>query len=492
MSTNLPPLELLSDRTGPPVIDDSVIRRRAQRIVDTLEDFGVPAEVVQVTKGPTVTRYYLKPGLIEHRRSAGTIRRKRVKFSAFTSLADDLALVLASGDIRVQAPVLGKPWVGIEVPNDVRGLVTLREILASETSKSSSKLLSLPLGRDIVGYPRFFDLAKLCQLLVAGSSDSDVSMYIDSLLLTLLLHLPPQKLRLLLLDSKKVELIAYRGIPHLIAPPSTDSREIIGTLAWLASKKDSRYQTFSNCGARNLAAYNVKAKANNGTILPYVVVIITELANLMMASKEVEHYVTTLAQTARVTGIYPIVATRRPMAEILTDPIKSHFTTRVAFTVSAKEESRVILDTTGAESLLGKGDMLYMAPNSRQLDRIQACHVTETEIGAIVKWWRQNQGKEIEYSGDMTGSIPWEKFVEKHEIMEQDELFPDAVKLLKEYRWISTSFLQRKLRIGYNRAARIMDLLVDRGLLGEPDKNHHGRRPVLSYKSGDGDVEERS
>lgn len=477
----LPPSNLLHDgKEG--TVSDVVVRERQQLIIETLDAFGVPAEIVNVSKGPTVTQYGVRPGFIERERSDGTVDRKKVKVSKITSLADDLALALAAKSIRVEAPVPGKPYIGIEVPNGESNMVMLKGVLESKAFKSIDSDLRIGLGRDVSGHPVATDLAKLPHLLIAGATGSGKSVAINAMIIALLLNLPPEDLRLLLVDPKMVELIPYNGIPHLIAPVVTDVEEVVGALKWAMREMDRRYKLFSEKGTRNLAAYNAWADANDEERLPYIVIIIDELADLMMvAPEEVERIVCRLAQMARATGIHLIIATQRPSVDVVTGLIKANFSARIAFAVASSVDSRVILDTVGAEALLGQGDMLYMAPDASQLQRLQGCYVSDAEINAVVNWWRLNAEMEpLHEEDEAIDETPWEDFVAEREMMEEDELLPDAIKLLEEYESVSISFLQRKLRVGYNRAARLIDLLDQRGLIGEPDEDNHGRRPVLN------------
>lgn len=480
----LPPPDLLhAGKEG--TVSDVVVRERQQLIIDTLEAFGVPAEIVNVSKGPTVTQYGVRPGFIEREKSDGTVDRKKVKVSKITSLADDLALALAAKSIRVEAPVPGKPYIGIEVPNGESNMVMLKGVLEDKAFKSIDSDLRIGLGRDVSGHPVATDLAKLPHLLIAGATGSGKSVAINAMIIALLLNLPPDELRLLLVDPKMVELIPYNGIPHLIAPVVTDVEEVVGALKWAMREMDRRYKLFSEKGTRNLAAYNAWADANDEERLPYIVIIIDELADLMMvAPEEVERIICRLAQMARATGIHLIIATQRPSVDVVTGLIKANFSARIAFAVASSVDSRVILDTVGAEALLGQGDMLYMAPDASQLQRLQGCYVSDAEINAVVNWWRLNTEMEpMREEDESIDETPWEDFVAEREMMEEDELLPDAIELLNEYESVSISFLQRKLRVGYNRAARLVDLLEDRGLIGEPDEDNHGRRPVISDKN---------
>lgn len=470
----LPSLDLLHD--GAEGNTDVVAARdRARLIEETLDAFGVPAKVVKINPGPTVTQYGVKPGFIERTKSDGTVTRKKVKVSKITSLADDLALALAARSIRVEAPVPGKPYIGIEVPNSESNVVLLKGLLKSKAFTSLNAGLRLALGRDVSGNPVAVDLARLPHLLIAGATGSGKSVSINAMIATLLFNLTPSELQLLMVDPKMVELIPYNGIPHLIAPVVTSVEEVVGALKWAMREMDRRYRLFSEKGTRNLAAYNAWAEAHGEEALPYIVIVVDELADLMMVSpEEVERIICRLAQMARATGIHLIIATQRPSVDVVTGLIKANFPARIAFAVASSVDSRVILDTAGAETLLGQGDMLYMAPDASQLQRLQGCFVSDAEINALVNWWRLN----TEMEEEEVDETPWEDYVTEQELIEEDELLPDAIELLNEYDSVSISFLQRQLRVGYNRAARLIDILEERGLIGEPDEELRGRRPV--------------
>ena len=472
---HLPPLDLLhpAEEQG---LDLIAAREQARLIEETLAAFGIPAQVVEINQGPTVTRFGVKPGFIEKRLSDGTIKRTKVKVSKITSLANDLALALAARSIRIEAPVPGQPYIGIEVPNTEANIVSLRGLLESKEFKALEGELRIALGRDVSGRPVVTDLARLPHLLIAGATGSGKSVCINAIIACLLLNLTPAELRLVMIDPKMVELISYNGIPHLIAPVVTDVEEVIGVLTWATREMDRRYKLFSQRAKRHIQAYNAWAAAQGEPQLPYIVIVIDELADLMMvAPDEVERLICRLAQMARATGIHLIVATQRPSVDVVTGLIKANFPARIAFAVASSIDSRVILDQPGAEALLGRGDMLYMAPDASQLQRLQGAFVSDAEINAIVTWWRLNAETLPRSPEDL---LPWDEFMEQRALEAEDELLPDAIELVRQYQYASISFLQRKLRIGYSRAARLMELLEAQGIVGPPEEGS-GSRPVL-------------
>ncbi len=478
----LPPLDLLhpAEEYG---VDLISAREQARLIEETLAAFGIPAQVVEIDQGPTVTRFGVKPGFIERRLSDGTVKRTKVRVSKITALANDLALALAARSIRIEAPVPGRPYVGIEVPNTETNVVSLRGLIESEEFAALEGELRIALGRDVSGRPVVADLAGLPHLLIAGATGSGKSVCINAIVACLLLNLTPAELRLVMIDPKMVELIPYNGIPHLVAPVVTDVEEVIGVLTWATREMDRRYKLFSERGKRHIRAYNAWAASAGEPRLPYIVIVVDELADLMMVSPdEVERLICRLAQMARATGIHLIVATQRPSVDVVTGLIKANFPARVAFAVASSIDSRVILDQPGAESLLGRGDMLYMAPDAGQLQRLQGAFVSDVEINAIVTWWRlHGERPAVRPEQDV---LPWDEFMEERALREEDELLPEAIELVRQYRYASISFLQRKLRVGYSRAARLMDLLEAQGIVGPPEAGSGGSRPVLIGREG--------
>ncbi|MCL1630829.1 DNA translocase FtsK [Sporolactobacillus sp. CPB3-1] len=437
----------------------------------TFESFGVRATVKEVHLGPAVTRYEIYP-------EAG------VKVSRILSLSDDLALALAAKDIRIEAPIPGKSAVGIEVPNQEVAMVCLREVLESGNAKRASSKLTIGLGRDISGEPILADLNRMPHLLVAGATGSGKSVCINSIIITLLMRTKPSEVKLFMIDPKMVELNVYNGIPHLLTPVVTDPAKAALGLKNVLGEMERRYELFSESGTRNLESYNEAVRKFNREhdekqpLMPYIVVIIDELADLMMvASKDVEETVTRLAQMARAAGIHLIIATQRPSVDIITGVIKANIPSRIAFSVSSMMDSRTILDSGGAEKLLGKGDMLFLPIGASKPVRIQGAFLSDEEVEAVVNHVIGQQ--KANYQKDMMPSEQSEKTEEKVD----DELFDDAVQLVVDMQTASVSMLQRRFRIGYTRAARLIDAMEERHIVGP----YEGSKPrtVLVPKQSD-------
>ena len=478
-SSELPPLDLLVPSSKDPSRKaDS--RYQAQIIEETLHGFGVPVEVREINVGPAVTQFGVEPGYIERPGPDGTTRRHRVRVSKISSLVNDLALALAAAPIRIEAPVPGRPIVGIEVPNSKVSMVSLRGVLESEAYRKEKGFLRIPLGRDVSGGAVSVDLGAMPHLLIAGATGSGKSVCINSIITGMLCDHPPDELKFLMVDPKMVELTGFNGIPHLLAPVIVDIEQVVGALAWITRMMDDRYQKFSDAGARNIVDYNKKVARRQGEEkLPYVIVIIDELADLMMmAPDETERYITRMAQMARATGIHLVIATQRPSTDVVTGLIKANFPARIAFAVTSQIDSRVILDTPGAERLLGRGDMLLMLPDSPKLQRLQGCFVSDAEISKIVKFWKEALGE-----APATVSRPWDGLMAE---AEQDEMLQEAIELVVQTGRASTTFLQRRLGIGYPRASRLMDQLEEEGVVGPAD----GSRPREVLVGQDDEYEE--
>jgi S-DNA-T family DNA segregation ATPase FtsK/SpoIIIE len=449
-------------------------------IEEALASYGVEAKVVQINIGPTVTQFGVEPGwdkkykeVREKGKNGGyetrveEISRTRVRVDRITSLANDLALALAAPSIRIEAPVPGAPVVGIEVPNTVFGSVALRgaiESAAFQKIKARSKL-AIALGKGAGGEAAAADLTKMPHLLIAGATGSGKTVCLNSIICCLLLHNSPDDVRFIMIDPKRVELVTFNGVPHLLAPVVVDTDKAIKALRWLNQEMDNRYRQFAKAGVRNIESYN-KDRAP-GEMLPYLVLIIDELADLMMtASDEVEHALCRLAQLARATGIHLVVATQRPSVDVVTGLIKANFPTRISFAVTSQVDSRTILDMVGAEKLLGRGDMLYMPTEASKPKRLQGSFVSDAEIERLVYFWGNQQQIKVstvdfdEVAGSPLGAP---RPVEGP----PDPLLEEAKRLAQEYKHISTSFLQRRLRIGYPRAARLMEALQQAGLVEE-------------------------
>lgn len=478
----LPPLDQILDPATPAAQQTNLDQERARLIEETLASFGAPAHVVDISRGPTITRFGVEPDFLETRSG-----RTRVRVSKISSLADDLALALAASRIRIQAPVPGRAYVGIEVPNTEISRVAMREVLESDSFKRMRSPLRFAIGKDVAGKPISTDLTTLPHLLIAGTTGSGKSVCVNSLLTCLLLNNTPVDLRLVLVDPKRVELTGYNGIPHLLTPVVVDTERVIGALQWLQREMDARYHKFSSAGARNIQDYNHKHNDH----LPYLVAVIDELADLMMlAPDETERAITRLAQLARATGIHLILATQRPSVDVVTGLIKANFPARIAFAVASSVDSRVILDQPGAERLLGRGDMLFQAPDAPAPVRLQGVYVADPEIQRLVDFWRTQASSlhsrvpasdETQPMVDMLPpGIPLKQGALWDTKENADPLLAEAIDLVRREGRASITMLQRRLRIGYTRAARMVDLLEDKGVVSPALPNSQVRE-ILDY-----------
>ncbi len=476
----LPPLDLLiPDKMAE--VTDAVAQEKAALIERTLASFHVPVQVVAINIGPAVTQFGVKPLPIE---SGG--QQRMVRVSRIQALANDLALALAAPAIRIEAPVPGRPYVGIEVPNRDATLVTLRGVLESPQYQRLASPLAIGLGRDVSGSPAVADLARMPHLLIAGATGSGKSVCLNTIIISLLMNNGPDRLRLLMVDPKMVELVGYNGIPHLVAPVVTDLKQVVAALVWMTLQMDERYRRFNASGVRNIEAYNKKVARRSGDDgpLPYMVLVIDELADLMMtAPEEVERYICRLAQMARATGIHLVIATQRPSVDVVTGLIKANFPARIAFAVASGVDSRVVLDQPGAEKLLGRGDMLFMRPESSKLQRIQGCFVSDREIQAVVDFWRKAAPEPPRVAESLA---PWAGILDKME--EGDDLLEQALRELQGMRTTSASLLQRRLRIGYPRAAELLRQLEAMGAVGPEEGGGRPRRVLL--RPNDSDAED--
>jgi len=449
-----PPLDLLTSTVEKPTIGD--LRANANIIKRTLESFGIPVEMGEINVGPTVTRYTLKPA-------------EGVKITKITTLNQDLALALAAHPIRIEAPIPGKSLVGIEVPNKSAAIVRLGSLLLyPEFQKSEG--LCFALGRNVNGEPMFPSIAKMPHMLVAGSTGSGKSISIHTILISLLYKNSPDMLKLILIDPKRVELSIYNNLPHLIAPVVTDNKKAIGALRWVIQEMDRRYQTLLEAGSRDIKSYNKGATEP----LPFILVVIDELADLMQTyGREVEGSIIRLAQMARATGIHIIVSTQRPSVEVITGLIKANITTRVALQVASQIDSRTILDTAGAEKLLGRGDLLFVSAESSKPRRLQGAFISEEEIKKVVRFIIENNdvsvsGVSIENSAEPEATHIFESFG-SHGEDDGDELLEEAIEVVRSAGKASASLLQRRLKVGYARAARLLDIMEERSIIGPGD-----------------------
>ncbi len=532
----LPDLAEILEEAEDVEISHDDIKERAHIIEQTLADFGLPVRVVEANPGPAVTQFGLQPGYRERRRSRDEMRREaedllkqrgygtsrrpitedlvkeamenevekyervKIKVSKIQSLTNDLALALSASPIRIEAPVPGRPLVGLEVPNTQKALVSLRGVLESDTFRQMKSSLRIALGQDTSGQSAVADLGRMPHLLVAGATGSGKSVCVNSIIATLLLTHTPDTLRFLMIDPKMVELITYNGIPHLLSPVVVEVERAVPLLRWATGEMDRRYKLFSKEGARNVDAFNEKLAKRGEPVLPYIILVIDELADLMMAAPDdVERFICRLAQMSRATGIHLIIATQRPSVDVVTGLIKANFPSRIAFAVTSQIDSRVILDTPGAEALLGRGDMLFMRPDSSKLERLQGCFVSDGELEKLVRYWkgvRVSEGGAID--GELLpppGGLPampaprpedvvqaplWDELIQQQrEAQNSDDLYDDAVAVVRQAGRASVSLLQRRLRVGYSRAARLIDLMEERGVVG-PDQGGSMGREVLA------------
>jgi S-DNA-T family DNA segregation ATPase FtsK/SpoIIIE len=546
-SWTLPTLVDMLESGGDQDISDATIREQVEVIEHTLDSFGAPATVVEINQGPTITQYGVEPNFVEMRNG----KRTKVKVGKIASLADDLALALAARSIRIQAPVPGKGYVGIEVPNPSKALVSLRDVMEAAEFRKIKSPLAIGLGQNVAGQPIATDLSAMPHLLIAGTTGSGKSVCVNGIIACLLLQNSPDDLKLVMVDPKRVELTGYNGIPHLVAPVVVDLERVVGTLQWAMREMDGRYQRFSEVAARNIIDYNSKMLAKGEQKLPYIVIIIDELADLMMLSPEdTERGITRLAQMARATGIHMVIATQRPSVDVVTGLIKANFPARIAFAVASSTDSRVILDTVGAERLLGQGDMLFQSPDAAAPVRMQGCFVSDKELSRLIEYWRgarrfnvirpvTNDGREGTptrpggspgNSGEVAaarpragtpGNVPssgrgqelkeeeavqpvevqavpepiiqpplWEELRDAEQQGKyEDELMPEAIELVKKLGKASTSLLQRRFRIGYTRAARLIDLMEEDGIIGPPTGTSKAREVVGAQNGTAGEDE---
>lgn len=477
-----PPVTMLAmSPHSNPVQETEELQTNGRILVDTLKSFNVETKILDICRGPSVTRYELQPA-------------PGVKISKITGLSDDLALNLAATGVRIEAPIPGKAAVGIEVPNKSRNTVRMRELVESNAFQTSKSKLSVALGRDIAGQPVVADLSKMPHLLIAGTTGSGKSVCINSLIISMLYKASPEEVRFLMIDPKAVELTEYNGMPHMLVPVVTDPRKASGALGWAVSEMMDRYKIFSSCNVRNLKGYNALAESQNFQdengqpmpFMPQIVIIIDELADLMMAApKEVEDSICRLAQLARAAGMHLVVATQRPSVDVVTGLIKANIPSRIALTVSNMVDSRTILDTGGAEKLLGNGDMLFAPVGSNKPLRVQGCYVSDDEISSIVEFVKKS--RVMEYDETVIEEIERKAASEgeKGETQESeggssDPMMDEAIKCVVEAGQASTSLLQRRLRLGYARAGRLIDEMEQLGIVG-PHEGSKPRQVLMTY-----------
>jgi S-DNA-T family DNA segregation ATPase FtsK/SpoIIIE len=478
------PEEILNPVQAAPV-DEESDEDKARVIEETLRSFHTPGKVVEIRRGPTFTMFGVEPEYNENRTG-----RTRVRVSNITRLGDDLAMALKASRIRIQAPVPGKGYVGIEVPNLKTSLVSMLELVTSLPFQSHASPLKFALGKDVTGLPTTSDLTAMPHLLIAGTTGSGKSVCVNSILTGYLLNLNPDQLRLLLVDPKRVEFSVYNGIPHLLTDVIMDPEKVVGALQWMLREMDLRYRIFENFGVRNLEEYNKKVTTEGGKTLPYIVVVIDELADMMLlAPDETERALTRLAQLARATGIHLIIATQRPSADVITGLIKANFPARIAFAVASNMDSRVILDQPGAERLLGRGDMLFLAPDAPAPVRLQGAYVSEEEVSRLARFWQaqsttngapERPDKALYTSANNLPMSQEPLWKELQKDPDEDPLTEEALRIFRKEGRASVSMLQRKLRIGYTRSSRLIEKLEEQGIISAAHPQT-GTREVLDW-----------
>jgi S-DNA-T family DNA segregation ATPase FtsK/SpoIIIE len=483
-----PPITILTGEASQALpLDREGLTATAEKLRQKLASFGIQGQVTQIRPGPVVTMFEFLP-------AAG------IKVSRIASLADDLAMAMEALRVRIVAPIPGKGVVGIEVPNKERQTVVLRELVEQDAFQKSHSKLAMCLGKDIEGMPYVADLAKMPHLLIAGTTGSGKSVAVNSMLVSMLLRATPEEVRFLMVDPKMLELSVYEGIPHLLLPVVTDAKKAALALRWAVEEMERRYQLLADCGVRNIGSFNKKVEKEGDAArrphkpprdkrvievgpsapaqpelpleplkkLPYIVIIIDELADLMMvASREVETYIARLAQMARAAGIHLMVATQRPSTDVVTGVIKANFPSRISFQVASRHDSGTIINAAGAENLLGMGDMLILPPGTSTLTRVHGPYVDEKEIHAVVEHWKA-QGAPV-YDSNILRVRPEDMDAAALDDEGPDELYDQAVAALADMRFISISLLQRKLRVGYNRAARMIERMERDGIVGPAD-----------------------
>ena len=485
----LPPLDLLEAEKGKPMAGDTITNSAI--IKKTLENFGLIVEMSEINIGPTVTQYALKPA-------------EGIKLSKITALSNNLSLALASHPIRIEAPIPGKSLVGIEIPNKERCWVRLKDLISSSNFQNSASALNFVLGRDVSGNPIYADLAKMPHLLVAGSTGAGKTIFLNSLILSLLFQNSPETLRIILIDPKRVEFSVYQGLPHLLIPTIVEAQKSVNALKWLISEMERRFDILSENGSRDILSYNEKTLKKTKEPIPYIVLIIDELADLIAAKgKEIEAGIVRLAQMARAVGIHLIVATQRPSVEVITGLIKANISSRITFQVASQVDSRTVLDMAGAEKLLGSGDMLFISAETVKPKRIQGAYVSEKEIRNVVDWIKLKAIKsEIESSDSSDVKELSENNLSKDIEMElesfdsnlesvssekDDILYEKAKKIVIEAKKASASLLQRRLSIGYARAARLLDMLEENGIVG-PGQGAKPREIYIQNNDANNDI----
>ncbi|HLO14370.1 MAG TPA: DNA translocase FtsK [Anaerolineales bacterium] len=464
----LPVVENILDKGRIPEVNEEFILSRARLIQETLASFDAPVQVVEINRGPSITQYGVEPLFVKAKSG-----RVKVRAAKIESLADEIAFALAVRNVRIQVPVPGHSYIGIEVPNEKLTPVALLDIIEGQRFQSEKNILKFVMGRDVIGRPIVAALEKMPHLLIAGVGGSGKSVCVDSILACLLLHNTPNNLRLMLIDMKRVDLNVYNGIPHLVVPVIVEVEQAVGALRWVSQEIDKRYHMFAEIGARNITDYNAHMEVANGKKMPFLVVVINEFANLMRtAPNEIEQIITRLAKIARNTGIHLILVTQWTSGDVLPGLIKINFPARIVFALTSETESRAILDQVGAELLLGRGDMLFQAPDALAPVRLQGTFISNHEIQNLLDFWSHQLEQDSPILETTSSTENIDAIV--------DPLLPEAIGLVRREKYASTSMLQRHMRIGYTRAARLVDMMEDKGIVGPPEGTSRIRK-ILDY-----------
>jgi S-DNA-T family DNA segregation ATPase FtsK/SpoIIIE len=465
--------------------DEQEINQNVVLIENTLLEFDIDVDIVDVRVGPTVTQYAVQP--FRDSTADGEAAFSRTRVNKIASLVNDLALSLSAKRLRIEAPVPGESYVGVEVPNRNPSVVSLRSVYESKAFREEADKkrapLFIPLGRDVAGQPVGVDIASLPHLLIAGTTGSGKSVAIAAIAMALLLENTPDLVKMIMLDPKMVELSRFNGLPHLLGPVETDQERIIGVLRWCTREMDRRYKLLEENAARNIDIYNSRlGRRRKEDYLPYIVIMIDEIGDLMLSHPdETEKTLTRLAQMARAVGMHLIVATQRPSVDVITGLIKANFPARISFAVTSGTDSRVILDSVGAENLMGKGDMLFLTGDAAAPRRVQGCFVSDEEVRALTAYWKDwHQKQIIDGKAQAPGVPPWERGLTRREFLaETDPMLEQAIELVIAEGEASASLIQRRLGVGYPRAARMMDLLTQLGIVGEAKPGERGREVLI-------------
>lgn len=478
----MPPLEILFSRAKSEV-DENFIHQKALEIEKTLSDFGIPSRVAGYRVGPTIIQFAVEPGFIEKVNELGEIVKKKIRVSQISSLQRDLTLALSVERLRIEAPIPGYSFVGVEIPNIKSSVVRLRSVIEKDIFKQVKSPLALALGLDVSGQAVVTDLARLPHILIAGTTGSGKSVCLTAFLSCLIMNNTPEQLRIVIIDPKMVEMIRFNGLPHLIGKVETDQKRIQAALQWAIKEMEERYKLLEQVNAREIESYNLKMERRGNPILPRIVIFIDELADLMMnAPDQTEASIVRLAQMARATGIHLVVATQRPSTDIVTGLIKANFPARIAFMVASSIDSRVILDTNGAETLMGKGDFLFLNPENGNLQRAQGILIDDHEFEKIIQFWKEQIPEAT------IQKSPWEDMVVEE--FGTDALLSSAVDVISKEGKASASLLQRRLRIGYPRAARLIDELEEAGYVGPAESGGKDREIFIDHAGEDGEDRE--